>query len=492
MNKSAKYWILAIFIITLSLRLFLAFSVPNLTYDSYYHLRQVEHINEHGTPLFEDQLSYGGRNNVFHPTFHYTAAFFNIFLPLDIVAKVMPNIFLVLLIPIVYLIGKKITNNSTSGIFAALIAAFLPILYSTNNFTPETMFLPLMFLTIYAFMNIKSQFHLYLYLLCFIILSFTTPATSLILVGYVLYLILSMIEGKRINWAELELMIFSLFFFLWAQFLFHKNTLLREGLGFLSQNVPQKIMQEYFPHLSITQSLVLVGIIPFVLGIFVVYQSLFQLKMSKSFLLISLTISTTLLSWLKMMEYTIALSFFAIVIAILFAISHQEISKYIQKTKFFKWKRNLITALLVITVITLILPAIVHALNQETPTNEEIDAFKWLNNNTVKSSRIAASLKEGHLITYYSERKNIMDGQFTLIKDVDDRFQNIKSIFTTGFQTQAIDIFDTYKTTHLVLTPKTKDYYQIEELNYVKGDCFDLIYDQDTKIYQVRCEITTK
>jgi len=490
MDKSVKYWILAIFIITLTLRLILAFSVPNLTYDSYYHIRQVEHIRETGLPLFQDPLSYGGRENVFHPTFQYVAAFFTLFLPIDIVAKVLPNIFLALLVPIVFLIGRKITNDPTSGLVAGLIAGFLPILYSTNSFVPATMFLPLMFLTIYAFMNVKDHFHLYLYLLCFIVLSFTTPATSLILIGYVLYLILSMIEGKRVNWAELELMIFSLFFFLWSQFLFYKDTLLKEGWGFVSQNVPQQIIQRYFPQLSITQSLVLVGIIPFVLGIFVVYQSLFQSKTSKAFLLISLAISTTLLSWLKLMEYTLSLSFFAVIIAILFATSYQEIKNYLQKTKFFRLKKKATAILVILSIITMIFPAIVHALEQDTPTNEEIEAFKWLNTHAADKAKIAASLKEGNLITYYSKRKNIMDRQFNLIKDVDERFQNINSIFTTKFQTQAIDIFDAYGTTHIVLTPKTKEYYQVEDLDYVKGKCFDLIYDQETKIYLVKCKIT--
>jgi hypothetical protein len=492
MNKSPKYWILAIFIITLALRLTLAFTVPNLTYESYYHVRQVEAIKNTGLPLYQDPLSYGGRDNTFHPTFQYVGAFFSLVMPIEIMAKILPNIFIALLIPIIYLIGKKITNNPTAGLLAGLVAGFLPILYSTNSFVPATMFLPLMFLAIYAFMNIKNSFYLYLYLLCFIVLSFTTPATALILIGYVFYMALSILEGKKINWAELELMIFSLFFFLWAQFLFYKNTLLKEGLGFVTQNIPQQIVEQYFPQVSLSQSLVLVGIIPFVLGIFIVYQSLFQLKTPKSFLLISLAISTTILSWLKLMEYTLALSFFAIIIAILFASSYQEITNYLQKTKFSKWKNKLTTILIILTIITIVFPAIVHALNQDTPSNEEIEAFKWLNTQTTEKTKIAASLKEGNLITYYSQRKNIIDGRFNLIKDVNERFQNTNAIFTTKFQTQALDIFDTYGTTHVVLTPKTKEYYQIEELDYVKGECFDLIYDKETKIYQVKCEITLK
>jgi hypothetical protein len=489
MNKNVKYWIFAVFILTLVLRLILAFTVPNLTYESYFHMRQVEHITEHGVPLFQDSLSYGGRENLFHPTFHYVGAFFNIFFPIEMIAKILPNIFIACLIPIVYLIGRKITNNPYSGLFAGIVAGFLPVLYSTNSFTLGSMFLPLMFLAIYAFMNIKDSFYLYLYLLCFILLSFTTPATFLILIGYVFYLGLSILEGKRINWAELELMIFSLFFFLWAQFLFYKNTLIKEGLGFISWNVPKQILLQYFPQFSIAQSLVLVGIIPFVVGIFVVYQAVFHLKTQKSFLLISLAISTTLMSWLKFMEFNLALSFFAIVISILFAIFHQEMNNYMQKTKFFRWRKRATFVLVFLTIITIIFPAIVHSLDQETPTNEEIEAFKWINSHTTDKAKVAASLKEGSLVTYYSERENIMDGQFNLIKDVNERFDNTNAIFSTKFQTQALDIFDSYGTTHFVITQKSKENYLFEELDYLKGDCFDLIYDEETKIYLVKCKL---
>ena len=92
MKKKVKYWLLAIFIITLTVRLVLAFTSPNLTYESYFHLRQVEQITETGLPQYQDNLSYGGREIIFPPAFHYLAAFFNLFLPLGFVAKLLPNI----------------------------------------------------------------------------------------------------------------------------------------------------------------------------------------------------------------------------------------------------------------------------------------------------------------------------------------------------------------------------------------------------------------
>jgi hypothetical protein len=160
-SKKHKYWLLAIFLVTLTVRLFLAFSIPNFTYDSYFHIRHVEHVTEHGLPLYEDPLSYGGRELVFLPFFHYFAAFFDLFLPIELVAKILPNLLFASLTIIVYLISRhKLTNSGP--LFSAFIAGSLPILYSTNRFSPESLFLPLIFLSIYAFMNIEKKNYLYL------------------------------------------------------------------------------------------------------------------------------------------------------------------------------------------------------------------------------------------------------------------------------------------------------------------------------------------
>ena len=67
-----------IFLAVLLLRLVLAFMIPEFTYESYFHLRQVEHIVETGLPFYQDQLSYGGRELAFLPFFHYLAALFGL------------------------------------------------------------------------------------------------------------------------------------------------------------------------------------------------------------------------------------------------------------------------------------------------------------------------------------------------------------------------------------------------------------------------------
>lgn len=157
MKKRVKWTLLSLFIIVVIIRIILAFLTPGFTYESYFHLRQVDHITKTGFLNYNDDLSYGGRTLIFLPFFHYFMAFFSLFLPLTIVAKILPNILMASITLTTYHISHSITNDENSSLLSAFIVGFLPILFSTNSFTVETLFLPITFFIIYVFMNIKRN-----------------------------------------------------------------------------------------------------------------------------------------------------------------------------------------------------------------------------------------------------------------------------------------------------------------------------------------------
>lgn len=490
--KKEHQWLLAIFLVTLTIRLTLALIIPNFTYESYFHLRHVEYITHHGLPLYNDPLSYGGRQLIFLPFFHYLVAFFNLFLPLELLAKIIPNLLIATLTLIVYLIGKKITNDDTASLLSAFVAGFLPILFTPNAFTPETLALPLLFLVIYAFLNYSEKKYLYFYVLLFMIISLTSRTTILILIGYGFYLLLSFLENKKINKAEIEIILFSFFFFLWSQFIFFKEVLLKEGIGFIWQNIPPQIITQYYPKVSIISSLLLVSLIPFLAGIYVVYRSLFQLKNRNAFLIISLTISIILLALLQLIEFKQALAFFGVTLAILFALFYHDLINYFQDTKFFLYRKYFLSGIILLLFFTMTLPALTTALNQPTPTPEVAKSFQWLKENIPPDSGVLSLLEEGHLVTYYGQRKNIMDDQFALIKNINNRFTSLKSLFTTQFQTQAIGTLNEYDIQYLVLTPHAKNKYNITTFNYLTKECFEQVYNEGTRIYLLKCKMEQK
>jgi len=485
-----EYWqLIALFCLVLTVRLIFAFAQPNFTYESYFHLKQVEHITQTGLPLYEDPLSYGGRSLLFLPGYHYLIAFFDLFLPLEIAAKIISNVLISLILLLVYFISKKITHHHYSSLFAAIFSGFLPILWQTNSLSPYDLFLPLTLLSIYFLMSLNKKKNTYWYIGTVLLLSLTSSATALLIIGLLFYLLLSYIEKKKIEMEEIELTIFSLFLFIWVQLLFFKEILFREGYKVIWENIPPQILSVYFPKTSIFQSLILIGIVPLILGIYTTYKSLFQEKNRNIFFLFSLAISIILLFTLNLVRVKITLMFLGLIVTIIFAHFYLNARNYLNRTKLTRLKKYSPLILILIIGLTSIWPSINQALSQDAPSTEEIAAFMWIKEYTPPDSTILTTLEEGYLVNYVSQRKNFMDGHFYLIPDTKKRFDHLNDLYNTPYQTQAINILNQYHINYIFFSPKAKEEYEIKTIGYLDEKCFKRVFDGTVKIYQSRCQL---
>lgn len=486
MEKKELYLISIIIGLTLIIRLIIAFSNPTFTYDSYFNLYQAQNILEDGTPKFNDPLSYGGRTLFFLPFFQYLIALFAIIFPLELIAKIIPNLLISTLPLIVFLISKKITQDTNSSLLSALIVSIVPALFTPLSLNIDSLLLPTLSLAILMFLYWKKN--IYLYIGTLLIASLTSYFTSLLLIGLLIYLVLSSLEGKKILKAEKELTLFSFFLFLWIQFIFFKNTLIKEGIGFIWQNIPPQIIQNYFPKLTIGKTILFISPIPIIIALYITFQTLFQKRNKDLFLIISFVISTTLLTSSQLIPIKISLAFLSILAAILFAQFFKQLIIFLRKTKIAK-HQNLITILTIIILLATILPfSLSNALNENTPSIQEINGFSWLKNNTEKNSAIASLLEEGHLINYAGSRKNIMDEKFNAINDIEQRFNDLNLIFTTPFSTKALHLLEKYNIDYIIFTPKAKE--KFHKLKYLSKDCFEQVYNKEkVKIYKVTCTI---
>ncbi len=490
---TTKKFLLGIFVVTLFARLVLAFATPTFTYESYFHLRHVEHITNTGLPLFQDPLSYGGRELHFLPFFHYLAAFFDLFLPLDVIARILPNLYLALLVPIVFLISYRLTSSSVGSLFSAGIAGFLPILFTPNAFLPESLFLMLIFLATYAFLRLPEKKYIYLYLISFFLASLTSPATFLLLLGFVFYLLLSIIEGQKPGRAELELIVASLFFYLWTELVFFNKLLMQEGAKFIWQNVPTAILPQYYPPISIAESLVSLSILPLLAGVVVIYHSLFQQQGRPYFLLVGIALSTGGFIFLRFLHLKLALGFLGVILAILFAAFYEGLRHFLNKTKIVLTPNHIFSVMFILLLVTTVYPALSAAFNQAIPSSTEIEAFQWLEKHSEKEAAVLALVQEGHLISAIGRRKNLMDDQFSLVEGVEKRFQDLNTLYTTSFQTQAISLLENYKIKYIVVTNHALLQYQLKRLKYLSPQCFHLIYYRDdVKIYELKCSLEKK
>lgn len=146
--------------------------------------------------------------------------------------------------------------------------------------------------------------------------------------------------------------------------------------------------------------------------------------------------------------------------------------------------------IILIFILTSIIPSIIYAnksvKNAFTP--KEMDALQWLRENTMPNSTIATSLEEGFLINYIAKRKNIMDSDFLLMDNIDQRYKDLTTIFTSPFETESIRLMAKYEASYIYLSNRTKQEFKIDNLDQLGKKCFDLLYRDEIYIYRLVCD----
>ncbi|MBI2548325.1 glycosyltransferase family 39 protein [Candidatus Woesearchaeota archaeon] len=489
-NYLIKTILVFIFLITLGIRLYVAFQLEGLSdADSYFLLRNVEHITKTGTPLFHDPLSYGGRFLLFNPVYAYLLAFFSLGIPTLLVIKILPNIFASSFIFIAYLIAEDITKTKDAALFTALIAGFIPI-FVTETFNTGSVYTLMIFGTfLLAYLFIKKERNFNHFVIALVALLLFHPSSFIILLAMGIYLIIALVERIELTRGEIEVTIFALLFYLWFYFLMYKDALLYHGLGVIWQNIPSSLLAKHFTQISVLQAIYQIGIIPFICGIWVIYKSLVGQKRKAIFFLLSFAIAVSLLLWLKLIAVTAGLMFLGSVLALLFSEFFRRFFEYLEKTKLAHTRTLVIVILSIVFVITSLYPTVASLQKQQQmgTTKQTIAAFTWLVNNTYANSSVITPLEEGHLVTALGQRKNIADAQFLLIDDVDERLQDLEEIYTTPYKTNAIAIANKYHARYILLSERTMERYNINSLPYADRECFVLTYAEGAKIYESLC-----
>jgi len=497
MKLKFHHWVLIIlFLSTLGLRLFFAFQTPYFSSDNaYFTLRQVEYLSNNQEPVFEDSLSYGGRTFVFQPLFHYILAFFSIFFPAVWVAKILPNIFASSLVFISFLIAFKLTESRKIGIFTAVISAFIPIFFAgtINSISVFSFVLPLMAFMIYCLFCVRENksFAIY-FVICALIISLTHSFSLLFALGLVFYLVLIKIEQMHDNRAELELILFSVFLITLIHMMIFRNSFVLYGPSVIWQNIPIKVISEYFLGITILGAIYKIGSVPFIDGIYITYRYIFKKKNHYLYLLIGFVLASALLIYFKLFSLNIGLMFVGFILVLLFAQSLKIFTVYIKKTRFTKYENAIIGWTFVIFVLTSIVPSFLLASEEVSSaiSQDEVNALEWIRDNTDSSSRIVSLPSEGHYITYFAKRQNVMDSNFMMIPNINSLYDDTLSIYITPVETEAIALLNKHEIGYIYFSPSTKTSLGLNELSYVSDEyCFELVYNTSVKIYKSVCSL---
>jgi len=465
-------WIGVVIAIVLALRLWLAFSTPHLAFEGYEHARQVDHILATGLPLAYDELSWGGRQVVGTPVFDYLLAFFSLFMG-SYALKIIPNLFASLSVIVVYLFAQMLTKKENVSLMAAGFAGFLPVFVQQTLLTasPLSLGVPLILFLCYALLRTKDKHWVTIYLITLLIASFFSPYILLFVFALAIYLALVMTENLESTRQELELVLFTIFFALWAQFVLYKDVLFFHGTNVFFNNLPLPFT---VGGTSLLAALYLIGVVPFFAGILVMYQYFLKKKKKEIYLLTGIIITVAILVWLRFIPTTHGLVYLSLPFAILFADGFETVREWYKTTRLGEHVWLLYVVLVLVFYATSIQPAYGGALEGQ-PSAELREALDWIRT-TPENSIVASQLQHGGWINTLGERGNVIDPHVLMVLRPTERYSAVQRLFQTSSQTEAVEIMDQYGAT-FVLTD--------QPLAYAPGKCFqERFTNQDFTIYE--------
>jgi hypothetical protein len=501
MKAKNKYTfaLILLFIIVLGIRLNLAFRYTEFNDDeAYFVMRQVENIRDTWLPLYQDPLSYGGREYMFLPTYHYFLAFFSLFMPLTAVLKIIPNLFASATVIAIFFLSYEITKNRTASFFSAMVSGFIPVFLSETvnsaSLISAFLFLGTMLMYYYIKQMNEKKFALH-FIITATLLTLLTPLTLVFIIGIGFHLLLCAMEKKEVLKREVELFLFFLLFYLWLMFVIFKKTLVAEGTEFIWRGIPSQLVANYFTGVDPLMAIYSIGALPLLFGIYVVYERIFEEKNKAVFAVLGILLSASILSWLKLIENRNGLIISGLLLSILFSDFIRLFLELINKTKFSKYKNTFLATILILILLMSCIPALDLAfrkLREKTPQDDVIKALNWINDNTEDGSIIVASPSEGHKISFISKRKNVMDSNYNMAKSPEQRFKDIRKIFTTISKVEALELCERYDITYIYFSENTILETKQKSLSYIdeKGDeCFQLVYDEEPLLYKVKCKV---
>jgi hypothetical protein len=355
--KTTRYWswIILIYVLGVFVRLFFAFQTHGFYGDeSYFSLRQINNILHTGKPLYIDPLSLDHLHQ-FSPVFYYILALFGLFFPLDIVGKIIPNIFANLVVIGIYLLTLELTKNQKVSMIIAVTSTFIPI-YFINTFNSITVYSLAIPLTVFALHNFilvsKGKAYINYFLVLIFLLAFMHPIAIILIIGLIIYLIIIKIEKLKAELKEIELIVFSLFLALWAELIIYKKAFLNYGYKVIFQNIPQQILIDYFKYVSLLDIINKIGILPLFFGIYIAYKFFFKENKRDIYAVISIEFLILLLLGLKSIPLNVGLMFLGVLLMVSFGMYLKVLTIWLKKTKLSRFEDMVLVIIIILFIFT--------------------------------------------------------------------------------------------------------------------------------------------
>ncbi len=477
-----------IFILTLFFRAMFVSETPYFNEDSaYYNLRHTDYISQNIQPMIYDDLSYGGRYVIDSHIFHLVLAGFRSFLPDFLVFKILPELLFALMIFIVYAIAKRLTENTTAPLLAALISGFIPVFVANtvNTISVYSIVLPLIFYQVYCLMNIDT--HKGRFIVLSFLLPIIHPFTAILAISFVFYAILLSIESIKIKKAAREAVLFFVMLVLLMGFIVYKKAFIEFGLYAVLQNVPAALFSTYFQNINVFSLIYGIGIIPLILGALGIVFGIAWERSDSAFLLSGLVLADFLLLFLRLINFTTGMIFLGILLSILSAISISKAISYVKITKFARMKKYIFVSFIVLIILLLGIPSYTSTrkIMQLGVSGEEMQALEWIRDNAPEDSTVLGNIEEGNMIADIAKRKTVADNIFMFAPD---RYDDVKLMLSTESLVKATQLMHKYGVGYVFVSQSTRRMYNMEDLKYVSEECFEPEFEREkAKVYKLVC-----
>jgi hypothetical protein len=494
MKFKPRYLILfVLFVLYFGFRLYFSSQTPYFNDDkSYFSLRQIENIAETGKPISNDNLFQSDREFAILPLYYYIMTPAVLFSNEIIAIKIINNFLASLLILGVYLITSQILKNRKISLICSVLAAFSPayINQTLNRLNEFSILIPACLFLFYFYLRLENNPKTINYIIPLTVFLLLSSAASIIVIlGIVFYFILNYIEDKKLSRYEIEYSYFIILFYLWIILIIYKTSFQEFGHNVIFSNIPTNLIPYLYPPLNFFNILTNIGLLPLILGFVTMFSYLFIQKSKAILFFIGQLTSVFLLLLFKLIRIELGLIFISLIFVILFGKFLQDSLVYTKKTKF---EKHINLYLIIISIILCLIQVVPGYFVMRNNTNEGfsseyIKGFMFLNN--LSSDSIILGLpKEGHLITYFGHKKNIIDTHYISIKDSDQRYTDVIQFYSENFKIPALRILEKYNASHFIVSKSISE-YNISKISFIPDECFKLIFNESIQIYEIRKDI---
>jgi len=484
----ANYTIFLIFFFVLLTRLFFAFNTPYYSSpEAYDNLRNIENVKETFKPIIYDELSYGGNVSFFPPLFYYVMA---IFFLIPFMLKIVPALLISSLVFVVYKIAKDLFKNKNAAILSGLMAGFLPIAYikTLNQISVFSLFLPLMFYTIYCFINIDQKKYMNRFIALSFILPLLHPLSFLLVVTLIFYYVIAGVESLKVSKLRNEGILFFVFITFIIEFIIFKGAFLKLGINIIWQNIPKEVILNYFRNFDMLDIIYKVGFLPMLMGISGAVLVFTRYKSKDGVVIGSFLLSALFLMVARLVEFETGALFLGVSLSIMSALFIDKMFKYISLTKFSHMKKYFNYFLFLLVFLTLVLPSFFVSNNVIKSTISD-NEFSVLTNLGEDDDIMLSSMEEGYYITGIAKKKSVIDKNFLMVDNIDERYNDVSRIYTTSFEKIALQLLHKYDVDYIYISDKTKEIYNKGNLDYLDNEeCFRQIEKAGrVEVYRIMC-----